>query len=63
MIAKIKDFVKANQNDIILFIGVFLIAFLCFALGFIIAKRQEKEPIKIEYLNEKEYSQSHSFVP
>jgi len=46
-VSKISNGVKTNQDDIILFIGVFLIAFLCFALGFIVAKKQEKEPIQI----------------
>ncbi len=48
MLAKIKNFVKEYQADIILVIGVILIALLSFALGYIVAKDQLKEPIKIE---------------
>ena len=36
------------RTDIILVIGVILISLLSFAMGFIVAKQQEKEPIKIE---------------
>ena len=50
MLAKIKEFVKTYQADIILVIGVILISLLSFAAGFIAAqKHQEKEPIKIEF--------------
>jgi len=48
MLSKIKDFVKTHQVDIILVIGVILISLLSFAIGFIVAKQQEKEPIRIE---------------
>lgn len=52
MIAKIWNFVKEfyNKNfyDIILFIIVALLLMLSFAAGFIVAKYQTKEPIKIE---------------
>jgi predicted negative regulator of RcsB-dependent stress response len=56
MLTRIKDFVKENQDDIILFIGVVLISLFCFALGFITAKQQDKEPIKVEYFNEQKNS-------
>jgi len=49
MLAKIKEFVKKYQADIILIIGVILISLLSFAAGFIVAKQQEKEPLKIEF--------------
>jgi len=49
MLTKIKDFVKTYQADIILVIGVILISLLSFAVGFIVAKQQEKEPLRIEY--------------
>jgi len=39
---------RKYQADIILVIGVILISLLSFAIGFIVAKQQEKEPIKIE---------------
>ena len=48
MLAKIKQFVKENLADIILVIGVILISLLSFAVGYIVAKQQEKEPIQIE---------------
>lgn len=49
MLSEIKDFVKAHINDIILFIVVVLLIMLSFAFGYISAKYQQKEPIKIEY--------------
>jgi len=48
MLSKIKEFVKKNQTDIILLIGVILISLFSFFLGYIVAKIEEKEPIKIE---------------
>jgi len=52
MLAKIKDFVKAHLDDIILLIGVILISLLSFAMGYITAKQQGKEPIRIESVEE-----------
>ena len=49
ILAKIKQFVKTHQDDIILLIGVVLISLLSFAMGYIVAKTQEKEPIRIEF--------------
>jgi len=49
ILEKIKQWIITHQNDIILVIGVILISLLSFALGYIVAKQQEKEPIKIEY--------------
>lgn len=49
MLTKIKQFVKDHQSDIILLIGVILISLLSFAVGFIVAEKKEKEPIRIEY--------------
>ncbi len=48
MLTKLKEFVKMHENDIILLIGVILVSLLSFALGFIMAKQQDKEPIRIE---------------
>jgi len=48
MLTKLKEFVKTYQADIILVIGVILISLLSFAMGYIIAKQQEKEPIQFE---------------
>jgi hypothetical protein len=52
MLAKIIQFIKTHQTDIILLIGVILISLLSFTMGYIVAKMQEKEPIKIEYRNQ-----------
>jgi len=49
MLADFKNFVKTYKNDIILLIGIILVSLLSFAMGCIITKYQEKEPIKIEY--------------
>jgi hypothetical protein len=54
MLAKIKEFVKTHLDDIILVIGVILISLLSFAMGYIVAKQQEKEPLRIEF-----YESSH----
>lgn len=40
---------KRYQTDIILVVGVILISLLSFAIGYIVAKQQKKEPIIIEY--------------
>ncbi len=51
-LTKIKEFVKAYQTDIILVIGVILISLLSFAMGYITAKEQGKEPIRFEMTEE-----------
>ncbi len=43
-----KQWIVEHKDDIILLIAVVLISLLSFALGFILAKQREKEPIKIE---------------
>jgi hypothetical protein len=43
------QFLRKYQADIILVIGVILISLLSFAIGYIVAKQQEKEPIRIEF--------------
>ncbi len=48
MLPKIRDFVKKNKFDIILFLGVVLVSLLSFSLGYITAKMEEKEPLKFE---------------
>jgi len=50
---EISQFLRKYQADIILLIGVILISLLSFAIGFIVAKQQEKEPIRIEMTNDK----------
>jgi len=49
MLANLKRFVKNYKNDIILIIAIILISLLSFAIGYIMAKYQEKEPISIGY--------------
>ncbi len=48
MLTKIISFVKDHLDDIVLLIGVVLISLLSFAAGYIVAKQERKEPIKIE---------------
>jgi len=48
MFEQIKQWIIKYQADIILVIGVILISLLSFAMGYIAAKMQEKEPIKFE---------------
>ncbi len=58
-LSKISNGVKDNQNDIILLIGVILISLLSFAMGYIMARQQEKEPIRIEmYENSNHWSRN-----
>ena len=52
MLTKIKEFVKVHQADIILLIGVILISLLSFSIGYIVAKQQDKEPVRIEFRTE-----------
>jgi len=47
MLAEIKEFVKAHFTDIMLFIIIVLLVMLAFAAGFLIAKQEYKEPLKI----------------
>jgi len=64
MLTKIKEFLKKYQADIILVIGVILISLLSFAIGFIVAKQQEKEPLRIEMINEftNQYEFTNSYI-
>jgi len=48
------ELVKRYEADIILAIGVLLISLLSFAIGYMTAKEQFKEPIRIEQLQEYE---------
>lgn len=48
MLVKFIKFVKSNQSDIILVVGVILISLLSFAMGYIVAKTYDKTPIKID---------------
>ena len=47
MLTEIKEFVKVHFHDIILFITVVLLILLSFAIGYIVAKYQLKDPIQI----------------
>ena len=52
MIAKIIELVKQYETDIILAVGVLLISLLSFAVGYMTAKEQFKEPIRIEQIQD-----------
>ena len=60
-IQSVKDWFLSHQDDIMLVIGVILISLLSFAAGYIVAKQQEKEPIKIEYERKNTVSCSHNY--
>jgi len=47
-IARTKEFVKANQKDIVLVLGVILISLISFATGYLVAKDQLKGPLQVE---------------
>lgn len=51
MIAKVKNFVKRYEHEIVLFMAIFLITMLAFSLGYNFAKEQFKKPIKIEQID------------
>ena len=48
MVSKIKQFINTHQEDIILVISVILISLLSFAIGYLVAKYQQKEPLRFE---------------
>lgn len=48
MLSGIKRFVNDNSDDIILVIGVVLISLISFAAGYIVAKQQDREPLRFE---------------
>ena len=48
ILANFQQFVKKHKEKILLFIIVMLISLFSFAIGYITAKLQEKEPLKIE---------------
>lgn len=48
MLAKIGRFVKANQTEIVLALAVILISLLSFSLGYLSAKNDNKQEIRIE---------------
>ena len=48
MLSKIKEFVKTNEANIVLGIGVALVSLISFAAGYLVAQEQLKVPIHIE---------------
>ena len=57
----IRQWIKDHRDDIIILIVVILISLLSFALGFIVSKQKEKEPIKIEYGEKKSVSCRYNY--
>ncbi len=55
------NWVKKYQIDILLFIGIFLISLFSFAIGYIIAKQQDKTPIKFEEIQTSRFAPCNSF--
>lgn len=47
MLSEIKEFVKVHFSNIMLFIIIVLLVMLAFSAGFLVAKYQFKEPLKI----------------
>jgi len=52
ILEKISNGVKRYEIDIILAIGVVLVSLLSFAVGYLTAKEQLKEPIRVEQVQE-----------
>ncbi len=48
MIPKFIKFVKVNRRDILLLFAVFLATLFSFSLGYIVAKMEDKEPLRFE---------------
>ena len=48
IISRIKEFVKTHEGDIILAAGVVFVSLISFAVGYLAAREQFKEPIRIE---------------
>jgi len=57
----IGQWIKDHRDDIIVLIVVILISLLSFALGFILAKQREKEPVKVEYGEKISLSRSYNY--
>ncbi len=53
MLSKIILFVKDHQEEIVIFIAVFLISLISFGLGYIVSENQ-KEDFKIENIQNEE---------
>lgn len=48
IVSKIKEFVKTHEASIVLGIGVVLVSLISFAVGYLAAREQLKEPMRIE---------------
>jgi hypothetical protein len=59
MFEKGKNFIKNHLEEIILIAGIILVSLFSFALGYIVAKQEEKKPIKIEYESSNHWRISH----
>jgi len=46
MLAKIKQFIKENRGDILLFLFIVLACLACFALGFLASTYWFKQPLE-----------------
>ena len=42
------ELIKKHKEEVILAVGVILISLISFAMGYIVAKEQEKQPIRFE---------------
>jgi hypothetical protein len=62
MLSRLLQIVKEHQADIILLIGVILVSLLSFAAGYIVARQQEKEPIKFEINENSHYWSGNKWV-
>jgi len=61
MLSKIKKFIKDYQNDIILAVGVILISLFSFAAGYLLAKNQQKQPLRFEEIKQETFYFGYSF--
>jgi hypothetical protein len=59
LLERVKEFLKNHSEEIILVIGVILISLLSFAIGYITAKEEQKQPIQIEYENSNNWSRGN----
>jgi hypothetical protein len=55
MLKDFKEFIKKNQVDIILALIVFLLSLLSFAAGYLLAKNQQKQPLRFEEIKQETF--------
>ncbi|MBI2113443.1 MAG: hypothetical protein HYT50_02600 [Candidatus Wildermuthbacteria bacterium] len=48
ILSKARKLVKEHESDILLGIAVAILVFLAFGLGFLVARHQLKEPIRVQ---------------